>query len=165
MKNSFLFLSLLSMLLLVSSCSIFNKTKNGDAGASSFSSKKAKAVIASARTKTGAPYKYGATGDGGYDCSGLVFTSFEEAGIKLPRTSTEQATVGRDVVFAKVRPGDLVFFATKKGDGKITHSGIVTEIKEKEVVMFIHAANSGVREDNLYAPYYFNSFVKAKRVE
>ena len=144
---------------LLSSCGIFSKMKNAD----NPTSVKAPMVVNAAKKKMGTPYKYGGATSAGYDCSGLVFTSFDEANIKLPRTSAEQATVGKDIAMEKVRPGDLVFFATKKGEGKISHVGIVTEVKAKEVVMFIHAANTGVQEDNLYAPYYFNSFVKAKR--
>lgn len=120
-------------------------------------------VIDAAREKTGSPYKFGGTTRAGYDCSGLVYVSFEEIGIKLPRTSVGQATVGKEIAFEKVRPGDLVFFATKKGDEGISHVGIVTEIKDTEIVLFIHAANSGVKEDNLYSPYYKKTFVKATR--
>ena len=143
----------------LSSCSIFSKMRNSD----NPPSVKAPLVVQAAKKKMGAPYKYGGATSAGYDCSGLVFTSFDEANIRLPRTSVEQANVGKDIAMEKVRPGDLVFFATKKGEGKISHVGIVTEVKTKEVIMFIHAANTGVQEDNLYAPYYFNSFVKAKR--
>jgi probable lipoprotein NlpC len=166
LKNLFRYGTLLLLLLYLPACGLFNRIKKDDSNSdSAFTSKKAKEVIANARNKTGSPYKYGGKGDGGYDCSGLVFTSFQEAGIKLPRSSNEQATIGKDIAFEKVRPGDLVFFATKKGEGTISHVGIVTEVKDKEVVLFIHAANSGVQEDNLYAPYYFKTFVKAKRVE
>jgi probable lipoprotein NlpC len=158
LKYSFLFLSLIYM----TSCSVFERLRNGKSSESSVPPK-AREVIGNAREKLGTPYKYAGATPAGYDCSGLVFTSFQEAGITLPRTSGEQATVGKDVLMKDVRPGDLVFFATKKGEGKISHVGIVSELKDKEVVMFIHAANTGVQEDNLYSPYYFNSFVKAKR--
>jgi probable lipoprotein NlpC len=159
LTKNFKYTFLLLGVVFLSSCGIFSKMKNTDTPVSA----KAPLVVNAAKKKMGTPYKYGGATSAGYDCSGLVFTSFDEVNIKLPRTSAEQATVGKDVAMEKVRPGDLVFFATKKGEGKISHVGIVTEVKAKEVVMFIHAANTGVQEDNLYAPYYFNSFVKAKR--
>jgi probable lipoprotein NlpC len=160
MKKTHLLLSFCSLLLLPS-CGLFNKIKNGKGD--NAVDERIERVIDVAKSKTGTPYKYGGTTDAGYDCSGLIFTSFKSVGLDIPRTSTQQATIGKDILMTKLRPGDLVFFATKKGDGKITHSGLVTEVKDKEVILFIHAANSGVREDNIYTPYYFNSFVKAKR--
>src|SRR6202453_2617543 len=42
-----------------------------------------------AETQAGAPYRYGAEGDGGYDCSGLVRAAYLHAGIWLPRTTGE----------------------------------------------------------------------------
>ena len=152
----------LSLLVLISSCGLFERLRKVEDDKYP-TSNRIKQVIAAARDKTGSPYKFGGKTPAGYDCSGLVFVSFEEVGLRLPRTSTEQATVGKEIAFENVRPGDLVFFATKKGDDKISHVGLVTEIKGDEVVLFIHAANTGVKEDNLYAPYYKKTFVKATR--
>jgi probable lipoprotein NlpC len=151
-----------NLIFLLSSCGLFERLRKVNDGKKETSSI-ANRVVEAARDKTGSPYKFGGKTASGYDCSGLVFVSFEEVGMKLPRTSSEQATVGKEVALEKVRPGDLVFFATKKGDSKISHVGIVTEIKEKEVVLFIHAANTGVQEDNLYSKYYQKTFIMARR--
>lgn len=152
-----------NLIFLLSSCGLFERLRKVHDDKKETSSK-ASRVVDAARDKTGSPYKFGGKTAAGYDCSGLVFVSFEEIGMKLPRTSAEQATVGKEVALENVRPGDLVFFATKKGESKITHVGIVTEIKEKEIVLFIHAANSGVQEDNLYSKYYQKTFIMARRV-
>jgi probable lipoprotein NlpC len=157
-------LLLIGVLFLFPSCSLFSNLRDGDNTNSATVSAKARKVINAAEDNLGAPYLYAGTGDGGYDCSGLVYTSFKSAGIKIPRSSVDQANVGTEIERNEVRPGDLVFFATKKGETKISHVGIVTKIKRrKEDVLFIHAANAGVQEDNLFSPYYLNTFVKATR--
>lgn len=156
------FIQGLLLVLLLSSCGVFNNTKITKLETKSPNTP-AMEVVDAARKKIGSPYKAGGTTGTGYDCSGLVFSTFEEVGLKLPRTSIEQATVGKEVAFEHVRPGDLVFFATKKNDRKISHVGLVTEIKGEEVVLFIHAANSGVKEDNLFSEYYRRTFVTARR--
>lgn len=82
-------------------------------------------VIAAAERWLGTPYQYGGNSKGGTDCSGLTTMAFlEGAGIKLPRSSNEQAAVGKAVKFSDLRPGDLVFFTNKKGGGRINHVAI-----------------------------------------
>lgn len=151
-----------TLLILLSSCGVFHGSKSKESTKRTESAMSQK-VIDIARDKIGSPYKFGGKTRAGYDCSGLVYSTFEEVGIKLPRTSVEQATIGKEIAFEHVRPGDLVFFATKKSDNKISHVGLVTEIKDKEVVLFIHAANTGVKEDNLLSDYYRRTFVTARR--
>ena len=119
-------------------------------------------IITTARNYTGTPYKYGGTTRNGMDCSGLVTVAFNSANFKLPRVSADMANVGREVKIKDLRPGDLVFFITGKED-KISHVGIVTDVRGKEDIVFIHAADSGVKEDNLFTKYYQKTFVKATR--
>lgn len=121
-------------------------------------------VIKTARSYLGTPYRYGGSTGKGMDCSGLLCTSFASIDVKLPRTSTEQASYGKDVRLQEVSPGDLVFFAERKGGSKISHVGMVTAVKGKDQVLFIHSSTSrGVVEDNLYGEYYQKIFVKAIR--
>lgn len=57
------------------------------------------------------------------DCSGWVQYIFGKFGVKLPRTSAEQARTGKPVKFQDLQTGDLMFFSTR-ADKKITHVGI-----------------------------------------
>lgn len=69
------------------------------------------------------PYVYGGNSPTGVDCSSFVMRVFQPLGVKLPRTSAQQAQVGRPVARAALRGGDLVFFDTV-GRGSVTHVGI-----------------------------------------
>ncbi|WP_228466636.1 C40 family peptidase [Adhaeribacter swui] len=121
-------------------------------------------VIQVARSYRGTPYRFGGTTRIGMDCSGLLCTSFKSINVTLPRNSTDQSKYGRTVRTSDIREGDLVFFGANKFSNKITHVGMVTDVKGKDQVMFIHASTSlGVIEDNLYSRYYQKIFIKAVR--
>lgn len=124
-----------------------------------------KKIIGAARAYTGTPYRWGGTTRAGMDCSGLLVVAFQAGGAKLPRTSLEQSKVGKSVSLYELQPGDLVFFsASKSRPGKVTHVGMVTEIRSKHDVQFIHASTKlGVVENNIYSDYYRRIFVKARR--
>lgn len=107
----------------------------------------------------GKPYRWGAIGPNSYDCSGLVYYLYSKLGIKLPRTSREQATVGSYVAKKDLQYGDLVFFAR---NGKtINHVGIYVGNGN-----FVHAPQSGdvVKISTLLSGYYSNSYYTARRV-
>src|SRR5262245_50811869 len=59
----------------------------------------------------------------GFDCSGFVRYVFAQHGIAMPRTVSEQLTVGREVPPDRLQAGDLVFFATTSSR-QPTHVGI-----------------------------------------
>ncbi|MBW1916988.1 MAG: C40 family peptidase [Deltaproteobacteria bacterium] len=122
-------------------------------------------VLALAKKYQGAPYSLGASlkYSGATDCSGFVQYIYQGFRIDLPRTSREQAQVGKTVTqrldFSRLLPGDLLFF--RRGGGYIGHSGIY--MGEGKM---IHASNhrKGVTVTDLNQSYYINTFVVAKRV-
>jgi len=117
-------------------------------------------VVARAQTWRGTRYRYGAMSRSATDCSGFTGQVYRSVGVRLPRTSREQATVGQRVSRSSLKPGDLVFFRTSHGN-RISHVGIYQGNGK-----FIHASNprGGVTVSNLTDGYYANRFVTARRV-
>lgn len=94
----------------------------------------------------------------------MLCVSYKSAGLSLPRTSAEQSKFGKPVKLGALEPGDLVFFSKKKGRKKITHVGMVTMVRNKKDIRFIHSSTKlGVVENNLMSNYYRGVFVKARR--
>jgi cell wall-associated NlpC family hydrolase len=121
-------------------------------------------IIQTARSYTGTPYKWGGVNRSGMDCSGLLYISFKSGEVNIPRVSKDQAKVGKKVKFRQLEKGDVVFFAMGKRRREITHAGLVTEVRGKNDVRFIHASSSvGVVEANIYTDYYKKKFRKARR--
>ncbi|MFI6987301.1 C40 family peptidase [Nonomuraea wenchangensis] len=90
---------------------------------------KAHRAVAVAKNQVGDPYRYGGTGPGSFDCSGLVQYAWKKAGIRLPRVASSQyARTRTKVSWKKLKPGDLMFFnglghvGMYVGKGKMIHS-------------------------------------------
>ncbi|WP_205862873.1 C40 family peptidase [Planosporangium thailandense] len=69
----------------------------------------AEAAVRYALHQLGTPYVWGGTGDGGFDCSGLVMRAWQAGGVQLPRTTRQMINVGRRITRAQLARGDLVF--------------------------------------------------------
>ena len=87
------------------------------------------AVVAQVRTKVGDAYAWGADGPDEFDCSGLMEWGYAQIGVKIPRTSQDQARGGVAVALTDVQSGDLVFYypgnthvAMATGVGTVIHS-------------------------------------------
>ncbi|RSN16006.1 glycoside hydrolase [Nonomuraea sp. WAC 01424] len=90
---------------------------------------KARRAVSAAKHQIGDPYRYGATGPGAFDCSGLVQYAWKKAGVRLPRvTSSQFARIRHKVSWRNLKPGDLMFFnglghvGMYVGHGKMIHS-------------------------------------------
>lgn len=121
---------------------------------------KADKVINVAKNQLGKPYKWGAGGPNAFDCSGLTSYAYKNgANVSLPRSSREQARVGKSVSKGELKPGDLVFFASS-GNG-INHVGLY--IGDSKM---IHSPKPGetVRVDKINSGYYSKTYVSAKRI-
>jgi cell wall-associated NlpC family hydrolase len=117
------------------------------------------AVLASARTYTGASYRSGGSSPAGFDCSGFVQFLYARSGVRLPRTAAAQFDVGQRIGPHAVSAGDLVFFRT--AGRSVSHVGIATGDGA-----FIHAPNarSRVRLDRLDSGYWAERYAGARRV-
>lgn len=125
---------------------------------------KADKVINTALTFSGVRYKFGGTTAKGMDCSGLLYVSFAEHDIKLPRTSIHMAEEGKKIRIKDVEKGDLLFFKTQKRAKRINHVGMVVNVEEGEI-KFIHSSSSrGVTVSSLREGFWNSAFVKATRI-
>jgi len=125
---------------------------------------KANDIINTALTYSGVRYKFGGTTSKGMDCSGLLYVSFKEHNVAIPRVSNEMANEGKRIRVNQIEKGDLLFFKTTRKGKKINHVGLVVAVKNDEV-KFIHASTSrGVIVSSLREGYWNYAFVKATRI-
>jgi len=121
------------------------------------------AFLKEAKHHLGKNYVWGAIGPGNFDCSGFVCYVCKKGGVTLPRTSTMQAKVGKEVERKKLRAGDLVFFDTsKEKKGNINHVGIYLGGGK-----FIHASSAGkkVMISSINKHFYRDRFVVGRRIQ
>lgn len=72
--------------------------------------------VAVAEQFLGVPYVWGGKSFQGLDCSGLIQTAFQAAGIPAPRdTDMMEQSLGEAVLGAKLKRGDLVFWKGHMG--------------------------------------------------
>jgi len=121
------------------------------------------AISGMALSLQGAPYRNGGSEPSGFDCSGFVWYVFDQNGVHVPRTVSEQFRAGADVEPSDLRAGDLVFFDTVNGPVRqaATHVGISIGGDE-----FVHAPSTTgeVRVERLGSTYWAPRFVGARRV-
>jgi cell wall-associated NlpC family hydrolase len=122
-------------------------------------------VVGTAAEYIGVPYKWGGSSPAeGFDCSGYVRYVYGRQGVRLPRTSREQARAGKAVSarVSSLRQGDLMLFAESRqqishvaiyaGGGRIIHSS---------------SSGGGVRYDDLETrrgQWFANHMVAARRL-
>ncbi|EIJ80361.1 endopeptidase LytE [Bacillus methanolicus PB1] len=114
-------------------------------------------AAAIAQKYVGVPYKWGGISPSGFDCSGLVYFSFRQAGKTLPRTAGEMYSKGTAVSKKNLRNGDLVFFNTNKKGA--SHVGIYIGSNK-----FVHSTSKGVKIDSMSNPYWSRVYHGSKRM-
>ncbi|MEH8093481.1 NlpC/P60 family protein [Gallibacterium anatis] len=103
----------------------------------------------------GVRYKLGGTGKDGIDCSAFVQTAFaEKFHISLPRSTSEQKSLGYKIQKGQLKQGDLVFFRKNR------HVGIYLGDD-----LFIHSSTSqGVTISSLNEDYWLRTYTQSRRV-
>ena len=89
-------------------------------------------VVNTARQFIGGKYQWGGTSPStGFDCSGLIYYSYKQNGVNLPRTVKEMEKVGTSVDLNQVQPGDLICLSSSGPSGK--HVKMVTKIDNGQI--------------------------------
>ncbi len=116
-------------------------------------------VAKTALSQIGKPYRFGGlTPKTGFDCSGLIYWSYKQHGLELPRIAKEQMRSGHKVTNGKLRPGDIVGFQLSRNR---YHTGIYIGKGQ-----FVHSPSKGkkVQVEELRTPYWKKKFVSVNRV-
>lgn len=120
-------------------------------------------LVMNATENIGVRYRSGGTTRAGFDCSGLMISTFSNFDIKLPRSSIEQSRIGVKVNSGEAQKGDLIFFRTN-GRRQINHVGMVIEVADGEI-KFVHSStHGGVIISSTKEPYYERTFSQVNRV-
>lgn len=118
------------------------------------------AIVATALSLRGLPYRNGGSDPSGFDCSGFTQYVFARHGIVIPRDVREQFQSGKAVKSEQVAPGDLLFFTTTERGA--SHVAIALGGDE-----FVHAPSSKgvVRVEHVSAAYWAKRYLGARRVD
>jgi peptidoglycan endopeptidase LytE len=120
-------------------------------------------LVLNATENVGVRYRSGGTSRAGFDCSGLMVTTFGSFDIKLPRSSIEQSRIGVKIASEDAQKGDLIFFKTN-GRRQINHVGMVVEVLDGEI-KFVHSSvHGGVIVSSTKEAYYERNFTQVNRI-
>lgn len=84
-----------------------------------------KDLVNSFKKFLGKPYVWGGESmlEGGFDCSGLLYASSNDAGYKVPRLTAQGfSKIGKNISIGNQKPGDCLFFGSSIN--KITHCAV-----------------------------------------
>lgn len=154
-----IFLSLFFFVLLVSCSSQPRYYEAKQAPTSPNNTAQKQRLIDIALQQRGIPYRYGGNSPNrGFDCSGLIQFSYAQVGKRIPRTTKQQFQSRRSVSLGKIRPGDLLFYATE--GRRPDHVALYLGHGE-----MIHAPSSGkqVKITRLNNPYWRSRLIAAGR--
>ena len=114
----------------------------------------ADAAVQYAYAQLGKPYVWGATGPGAFDCSGLMYASWQAAGVTLPRDTYGEWAGLPHIPMSSLQAGDLILYngeshvAMYIGDGYIIdapHTGAVVEKLPESTSWYAQGADGAVR--------------------
>jgi probable lipoprotein NlpC len=113
------------------------------------------AVVEEASGLIGVKYRYGGnTPSRGFDCSGFTSYVWSRFDVSLPRSSSDQARLGRRKSIRNAEEGDLIFFGTGT---RVTHVGIVVDHRKSRLEVIHSTSSHGVRIDEVYSSHYWSS--------
>ncbi len=133
----------------------------GSAPASPPDSVRAHKVVRTAYAQIGKKYRSGgASPQKGFDCSGLVWWSYGQHGVKVPRITTDQAKTGKKVSKKAAKPGDILVFRTGHSPRGL-HTGLYVGRQK-----FIHSPGTGkkVCMDSLSQDYWRDRLISIRSV-
>jgi cell wall-associated NlpC family hydrolase len=111
-------------------------------------------AVAYAYEQIGKPYVWGATGPGAFDCSGLMYASWQAAGVSLPRDTYEEWADLPHIPMSDLQPGDMILYngeshvAMYVGDGYVIdapHAGADVERIPEATSWYADSADGAVR--------------------
>ena len=109
----------------------------------------------------GIPYKFGAEyeNDKAFDCSSFIQKIFGFVGVKLPRTSLQQSSVGTPVDFTDLRKGDIITFKLTSRSANVDHVGVYIGDSQ-----FLHTNNTTLNINIKPVSEYEDRIVAIRRV-
>ena len=122
-------------------------------------------AVAAALSKNGSPYVWGAKGPGSFDCSGLTWWSYMQAGLNIGRGTYDQLNYGTQIncnlgnlngtSTTCWAPGDLVFLNYPGGQhvAMYTGSGLFEDCYNETVGCVLHA----VQTDTFYQAHFYQA--------
>ena len=118
-------------------------------------------VVEFARGFLGTPYVYGAASPEGFDCTGLVYYTYQKiAALLIPRSTRALAQFGEKITQEQALPGDVFIFNTVGGP---SHAGLY--IGDSQV---LHAASAGSKTgviiSSMKENYYATRFLYGRRI-
>jgi cell wall-associated NlpC family hydrolase len=133
-----------------------NVTTNNFLEKSSYNPVFSQKLLSSVQSKIGIPYLYGSSGPNRYDCSGLVWSVFLEAGYSFERTSARTLWQNSEPVSGidQYKLGTLVFL------NGLAHIGIVADENG-----FYHASSSKGVTYSRFDGYWKNRIVGFRRMK
>ena len=105
-------------------------------------------------SRVGCSYVLGATGPYAFDCSGLAYWVYNNAGMPIPRSLSGQYANSTHIYsYSELQPGDLLFYSC---EGWCSHVGIYVGNG-----MMVHAGYEaiGVVSTSIYSSYWTSRFV------